>query len=145
MQVPAADGPVEGDRNRAQLRGPREGEQLAPAEVPAHLPEAPEDPSADAAALRSLATSDGETLLFNCHLSSSRAQPVVFHDSEDDLADKYAKPLFSMSSVLPEPIRQAAEQERFAVTADSRGFAFNADLQDLIQFLDIGTRPSNLR
>lgn len=103
------------------------------------------DPSADAAALRSLATSDGETLLFNCHLSSSRAQPVVFHDSEDDLADKYAKPLFSMSSVLPEPIRQAAEQERFAVTADSRGFAFNADLQDLIQFLDIGTRPSNLR
>lgn len=103
------------------------------------------DPTADAAALRSLATADGETLLFNCHLSSSRAQPVVFDDSEEGLADKYARLLFGMSSVLPEPLRQAAEQERFAVTPDSRGFAFNADLQELIQFLDIGTRPSNLR
>jgi hypothetical protein len=103
------------------------------------------DPSQPAADLRALTTSDGPTLLFNCHLSSSRAQPIVFHDSADGLVDKFAKLLFEMSSVLPEPLRLSAEQERFQVTSDTRGFAFNADLQDLIQFLDIGTRPSNLR
>jgi hypothetical protein len=27
----------------------------------------------------------------------------------------------------------------------TRGFAYNADLVALIRFLDIGTRPSNLR
>jgi len=103
------------------------------------------DPTTVAAELRSLATSDGETLLFNCHLSSSRAQSVIFCDSSEGLADKFAKLLFQMSSLLPEPIRVAAEQERYAVSPNSRGFAFNAELEDLIRFLDIGTRPSNLR
>ena len=31
------------------------------------------------------------------------------------------------------------------MTDGSRGFAFNADLVQLIQFLDIGTRAANLR
>jgi hypothetical protein len=31
------------------------------------------------------------------------------------------------------------------ITETSRGFAFNADMVSLIRFLDIGTRPSNLR
>jgi hypothetical protein len=31
------------------------------------------------------------------------------------------------------------------VGAQPRGFGFNADLVELIRFLDIGTRPSNLR
>lgn len=103
------------------------------------------DPLRAAEALRALGTDDGSTLLFNCHLSSHRAQPIVFNDSEDGLADKYARLLFQMSSPLPESVRLAAEQERYQVTPNSRGFAFNAELQDLIRFLDIGTRPANLR
>jgi hypothetical protein len=31
------------------------------------------------------------------------------------------------------------------VTEGSRGFVFNADLVQLVQFLDLGTRASNLR
>ncbi len=50
-----------------------------------------------------------------------------------------------MSSLLPDPLREAAAREGFDVSANSRGFAFNADLVELIRFLDIGTRPSNLR
>src|SRR5262249_49462772 len=103
------------------------------------------DPARPAEALRQLGTEDGDVLLFNCHLSSHRAQPIVFHDTEDGLADQWAKLLFRMSSPLPEPIRRAAEQERYQVTEASRGFAFNAELQDLIRFLDIGPRPGNLR
>ncbi len=103
------------------------------------------DPARVADALRGVATEDGNVLLFNCHLSSHRAQPIVFHDSEDGLADNWARLLFRMSSTLPEPIRLAAEAERYQVSPASRGFAFNAELQDLIRFLDIGTRPGNLR
>ncbi len=50
-----------------------------------------------------------------------------------------------MSSPLPEHIRSAAEQEGYAISENSRGFVFNADIVSVIRFLDIGTRPSNLR
>jgi hypothetical protein len=50
-----------------------------------------------------------------------------------------------MSSVLPMHIRDQARNEGSRVTEHSRGFVFNADLVSVIKFLDIGTRPSNLR
>ena len=66
-------------------------------------------------------------------------------DADEGLPDQFAKLLYSMSSVLPEAIREGAQREGFPVSEASRGFAFNADLVELIRFLDIGTRPSNLR
>jgi len=84
-------------------------------------------------------------LLFNLHLSSSRDPPVEFSDSKDDLPDEFARLLFEMSSVLPEKIRLEAESEGFEVTDESRGFIFNSDMVKVIQFLDIGTRATNLR
>ena len=38
-----------------------------------------------------------------------------------------------------------AAAEGYPVTDGSRGFVFNADIVSVIRFLDIGTRPSNLR
>ena len=103
------------------------------------------DPSSHAAAIRNLSTSDGNALLFNVHLSSSRGTPIEFPDSDTGLADDFAKRLFNMSSVLPEPTRNFAQQDGYPVSANTRGFTFNADIVALIKFLDIGTRPSNLR
>lgn len=103
------------------------------------------DPSADAASLRALSTQDGHALLLNCHISGTAGESILFADSEEGLPDQFAKLLFSMSSVLPPAIRESAQREGFRVTENSRGFAFNADLVELIRFLDIGTRPSNLR
>ncbi len=102
-------------------------------------------PSAPADQLKSLASSDGNILLFNLHLSSFNAMPVEFPDSEEAMPDQYAKLLFKMSSVLPEYMRNIAQQEGFRTTENTRGFAFNADIVAVIRFLDIGTRPSNLR
>jgi hypothetical protein len=103
------------------------------------------DPSTRAQALRDLVGSDGNVLLFNVHLSSDRATPVEFPDSDAALPDKYAKLLFSLSSPLPGHMREAAQQEGYTVTDGTRGFVFNADIVAVIRFLDIGTRPSNLR
>jgi len=50
-----------------------------------------------------------------------------------------------MSSILPTHIQNAAKQEGYNITETSRGFVFNADIVSVIRFLDIGTRPSNLR
>lgn len=102
------------------------------------------DPAEAAAALRDLATSDGNVLLFNVHLSSQRGK-VEFPDSEDGLADKFARLLYGMSSALPPHLQQEAQAEGYRVTETARGFVFNADAPAVIQFLDIGTRPANLR
>lgn len=98
-----------------------------------------------AESLTALQSSDGNVLLFNVHLSSRSGAPFEFPGSESELPDQYAKQLFNMSSVLPEHIRTAAQSEGFGVSEASRGFVFNADIISVIRFLDIGTRPSNLR
>lgn len=103
------------------------------------------DPSAAAAALRDLQTDDGNVILFNLHLSSQNATPVQFPDDDTALPDKWAKLLFGLSSPLPPFMRSIAGQEGFNVGDAARGFAFNADMVTVIQFLDIGTRPNNLR
>lgn len=103
------------------------------------------DPTGPAQALAALTSTDGNVLLFNLHLSSQKATPVEFPDTEDVLPDTYAKTLFNMSSKLPEYMRGIAQEEGFKASENTRGFVFNADIVSVIRFLDIGTRPSNLR
>jgi len=95
--------------------------------------------------IKSLSTSDGNVLLFNVHLSSHESNPILFADSSENLPDEYAKLLFEMSSTLPEYMQNVAKMEGHSISSSSRGFVFNADPVSVIQFLDIGTRPSNLR
>ena len=42
-------------------------------------------------------------------------------------------------------VARIAQQEGFRVSDGTRGFVFNADMVSVIRFLDIGSRPSNLR
>lgn len=103
------------------------------------------DPTTAAESVKSLATSDGAVLLFNVHISSKRLAPIEFPDSDDVLPDQYAKLLFGVSSILPSYMQQLARQEGIVASEMTRGFVFNAKMEQVIQFLDIGTRPSNLR
>lgn len=103
------------------------------------------DPTGAAHAIMALGGMDGNVLLFNVHLSSERAAPIEFPDAEAELPDRYARLLFDLSSPLPPHMREAAHQEGYRVTDGTRGFVFNADIVAVIRFLDLGTRPSNLR
>lgn len=98
------------------------------------------DPLPSAKALTDLSTADGNVLLFNCHISASSAAPTVFPASETGLADDAARRLFQMSSVLPPKLWETAQMQKPQLENNARGFAFNADLVELVQFLDIGTR-----
>jgi hypothetical protein len=101
------------------------------------------DPGASAAAVREVASSDGEALLFNLHLSSVQAAPAMFPANDSGLPDQYARLLFSMSSLLPGHLLAAARREGFPVEEGARGFAFQASLVETIKFLNIGTLPAN--
>ena len=101
------------------------------------------DPESMARSLMNLQTSDGNVLLFNCHLSESSSTPIQYPDSEARLRDEYARKMFRMSSVMPPGCRQHATQLGIPVTEVSRCCVFSADLVSLVQFLDIGTRGSS--
>ena len=93
------------------------------------------DPEPYAEALKSLATNDGNVLLFNCHLSTSQAAPVVFPVSESMLTDDYAKLLFRMSSELPDSpeVRAQLESKGVNFAKGARGMVFNADTTAMLE------------
>ncbi len=103
------------------------------------------DATTSADDIKSMSSSDGNVLLFNLHISSSNHAPIEFPDLPDELPDDYAKLLFQMSSRLPDYMWMMVQQEGLIVSENPKGFVFNADLVSIIRFLDIGTRPSNLR
>ena len=104
------------------------------------------DPRPYAEPIMDLETSDGQVLLFNCHLSASSSDPFLFPHVDEVLPDKEAQVLFHMSSFLPDLMYEQAIAEGFVLQPAARGMAFNADMLTLIKFLDMGTRIArNLR
>jgi hypothetical protein len=103
------------------------------------------EPINAAAALRALASSDGAALLLNLHVSSNSAKPVTFPDTDISLPDAYSRMLFEMSSVLPPIMRTEAEMSGYTVSEMTRGFVYNAKVQSLVEFLNIGTRTIDFR
>jgi hypothetical protein len=96
--------------------------------------------------LKQLKTKDGNVLLFNVHLSDNpNAEPLSFPDNPNKLPDQYSQLLFEGSSVLTPFMRKVAGEMGFEVSDKTRGFVLNADLPLVVQALEIGTRPSNLR
>jgi hypothetical protein len=97
--------------------------------------------------LKQLSSNDGNILLFNLHISSAaHAKSITFPDHMNDLPDEYAKLLFEGASHLtPFMISIANKEHEMNLNDGSKGFVLNADLTLIVQALDIGTRPSNLR
>jgi hypothetical protein len=92
--------------------------------------------------IKSLATEDGTCLLFNLHVDVGGALPRVFPNDERLLHDRFGKTLFRMSSELPLHAAQAAKKKGHDVKSGARGFVFNADIEEIADFFDIGTRPA---
>jgi hypothetical protein len=59
-------------------------------------------------ALRLIHTNDGDTLLFNLHVTAAGGQEIVFPTAEGALLDEYARMLFRMSSPLPARLAKLA-------------------------------------
>jgi hypothetical protein len=92
--------------------------------------------------LQQLHTGDGCVLLFNLHVTASGGQEIVFPTSEGTLSDEYSRMLFRMSSELPPHLAKSASEMGYSISDGSRGFIFNADPKLIVDFFEIGTRPS---
>jgi len=104
------------------------------------------DPEHNASVLTSLTTDDGQALLYNVHVSSSNVEPVRYPSAESSLPDDYARLLFRMSSVFPPHVRDyAREAYGTQLTETSRAMVLNADAEELVKFVDIGSRPAAMR
>ena len=93
-----------------------------------------------AAEIHKLSTSDGNVLLYNCHICAKGGPKIVYPNTNRDLPDEPARKLFQMTSALPGMVQVAAKAEGLNLEPGARGFALNAELVDMIRFLDIGTR-----
>ena len=102
-------------------------------------PSQPDEAEKAASALRQVSTTDGLTLLFNCHISASGNVPVKYPTSDQGLPDPHAKWLFQISDDIPESMIKKAQDARLEVVPGSRGFVYNAAAGQLVKFLRIGT------
>lgn len=102
------------------------------------------DPEAVAATIRSLGTAQGNCLIFTCHITKDRRQPVLFPSSPGELMGLHptAATMFNMSSVLPDLIREKSTKvtHGISVPPGARGFVYNADARVLAEFLRWGTK-----
>ncbi|MEY2776721.1 MAG: hypothetical protein RLY30_819 [Pseudomonadota bacterium] len=101
------------------------------------------DPEPMAEGLRQIGTDDGDLLLFNLHVGGGHARPIRFPLRESEITDPYGQMLFRMSSDLPDPIAHAARERGYDVDAGAKGFFYNVEPIEIVEFFDIGTRASS--
>lgn len=101
------------------------------------------DPEAMAEHLRQIGTEDGDLLFFNLHLGNAKDSPLKFPKAEEDVKDPYGQVLFRMSSPLPKVVAMAAQERGYDVREGARGFFFNVEPLEIVEFFDIGTRASS--
>jgi hypothetical protein len=86
------------------------------------------DPAPIGKEITSRSTSDGDILLFNCHVSSRHPVKIEYPSDDSRLPDEFSKMLFSISSHLPEQFRRAAREIGVNASDEkARGFVFNGD------------------
>jgi len=94
--------------------------------------------------VKALNTKDGHVLVLNCHISNSDNTPVKFPLNKDGLVNRYSKQLYDMSSIMPESFNRDISDIRSDndVFNAYRGMVYNASMDDLFNFIDIGTSGS---
>lgn len=103
------------------------------------------DPSEIAEAVKLISTGDGQSLVFNLHISTAEGAAILFPSSEHTLPDEYSRRLFRMSSNFPPHLIPAAKAKGHNVTSESKFFGYNASIEEIVDFFEIGTQASNLR
>lgn len=101
------------------------------------------DPTGIAREISHISTSDGQALLFSVHLTNLSDPPVAYPVNEGELPnDKYAKLLFSISSIIPETSRALLETLLGRpVPPGARGLIFNGDATSVRLMFQFASKP----
>lgn len=105
------------------------------------------DPTTIAQELRSIHTSDGDVLVFTLHVSSNQSSNATVCPNVDELLpDAPSKRMFDMSSQLTSIMLSMAKDDYgIELLKGAKAFVYNANIEQLVTMLDIGTRPANMR
>jgi len=92
--------------------------------------------------IQSIKTSlDESPLVFNVHIGGDEKK-IGFPENESELGnDDMAKFLFEISSRVPDAIKEGANFS-FSIKENSKAFIANADLIDLIEFIEFGSKSA---
>ena len=101
------------------------------------------DPTNVAQEITQITTSDGQALLFSVHITDLNSQPTAYPSSETELPnDRYAKLLFSISSIIPESSRALLETLLGRqVPQGARGMIFNGDATSVRLMFNFASKP----
>lgn len=102
------------------------------------------DPTGAMSKITVLRSSDGGVLLFNLHISGNPGI-IAYPNSSSGLPDQYSKVLFEGASSLTDFMRSVAAEHNANTSEGAKAFVLNGTPVEIIQAIDIGTRPSNLR
>ena len=101
------------------------------------------DPEGVARQMCQIGTEDGEVLLFNLLTSDDDSKSIKFPYTDTQISDSNGKCLFRMSSPLPNGVSLAAREKGYSISDGSRGFFYNVEPIEIVDFFDIGTRASS--
>jgi hypothetical protein len=87
-------------------------------------------------------TQDGHALLLNLHIASG-GTTVRYPSQASQLPNNsFAAALFDSSSALPPPLLARGFQQKLELRAGSRGYVYNGGMEDVLAFLDLGTKSA---
>ena len=96
----------------------------------------PDSTATEARKIMNLCTTDGSILIYNLHIANNE-KPVILPNSPAEFAgDNLAEFLFSISSELPNSLREAAIALDIRSELDARCFAYNLEESPMIHLLN---------
>lgn len=89
--------------------------------------------------IKHMGTNYGSVNILNIHISTRAGDKVLFPSEIAYHSDKFERLLFEMSTPLNENMIRIAQQKGYNIQNNARGYVFNGNATDLINFLNIGT------
>lgn len=89
--------------------------------------------------IKHLGTNYGGVNILNIHISARAGEKLLFPDDVSNSNDRFGKLLFEISTPLNDNMVRIAQQKGYNIQSNARGYVFNGNATDLINFLNIGT------
>ncbi|TXD51683.1 MULTISPECIES: hypothetical protein [unclassified Polaribacter] len=88
--------------------------------------------------IKDLYTNYGQAKILNIHISNKSGDKLLF-PNEVNTGDRFERLLFELSTSLDENMIRIAKQKGYNIDHNAKGYVFNGNATDLINFLNIGT------
>lgn len=89
--------------------------------------------------IQKLATSDGNVLLCNAHVSPDEQTQILYPINTHIIQNGFAELMFEISSIIPDPLVALGKQFGLEIQSGSRLFLFNAEVNSLLKLIQFGS------